>query len=51
VEGEEIEADKHTRLRVDRTRGRRILAVRIYTNGVPEDSEELEPTDDAAARL
>jgi putative hemolysin len=51
TEGEEIEADKHTRLRVDRTRGRRILAVRIYTNGVPEDSEELEPTDDAAARL
>ncbi len=51
VEGEEIDADKHTRLRVDRTRGRRILAVRIYTNGAPADSEELEPTDDAAARL
>ncbi len=29
-EGEEIEADEHTRLRVDRTRGRRILAVRVF---------------------
>ena len=32
-EGEEIDAADHMRLRVDRTRGRRILAVRIYTNG------------------
>jgi putative hemolysin len=32
-EGEEIEATDGVRLRVDRTRGRRILAVRIFTNG------------------
>lgn len=32
-EGEEIEADEHTRLKVDRMRGRRIMAVRVYTNG------------------
>ncbi|MGR4064366.1 MAG: hemolysin family protein, partial [Vulcanimicrobiaceae bacterium] len=31
--GEEIDADERTRLRVERTRGRRILAVRVYTNG------------------
>ena len=33
TEGEEVEADGRTRLRVERTRGRRILAVRIYTDG------------------
>ncbi|HLI94547.1 MAG TPA: hemolysin family protein, partial [Candidatus Baltobacteraceae bacterium] len=32
-EGEEIAADEHTRLKVDRMRGRRILAVRIFSNG------------------
>ena len=32
-EGEEIDADDGVRLRVDRTRGRRILAVRVFTNG------------------
>jgi putative hemolysin len=32
-EGEEIEASDGMRLRVDRTRGRRILAVRVFTNG------------------
>ena len=32
-EGEEIEADDQTRLKVDRMRGRRIMAVRIVTNG------------------
>jgi putative hemolysin len=32
-EGEEISTVDGVRLRVDRTRGRRILAVRIYTNG------------------
>jgi len=32
-EGEEIAAGEGVRLRVDRTRGRRILAVRIFTNG------------------
>jgi putative hemolysin len=49
-EGEEIDADEHTRLRVDRTRGRRILAVRIYNNGSiirPQESEHP----DAPARL
>ncbi len=33
TEGEEIEADEHTRLKVDRMRGRRIMAVRIFSNG------------------
>ena len=33
TEGEEIEADEHTRLKVERMRGRRILSVRISTNG------------------
>jgi putative hemolysin len=32
-EGEEVAAGEGVRLRVDRTRGRRILAVRIFTNG------------------
>lgn len=49
-EGEEIEADDHTRLRVDRTRGRRILAVRVYTNGSITRAKESE-TSDAAAQL
>jgi putative hemolysin len=49
-EGEEIDAAGHARLRVDRTRGRRILAVRIYTNGALEQPQESE-NPDAAARL
>ncbi len=49
-EGEEIEGADHTRLRVDRTRGRRILAVRIYTNGIIDQRQESEDAD-AAARL
>ena len=32
-EGEEVETDDHVRLRIDHTRGRRILAVRIFKNG------------------
>jgi CBS domain containing-hemolysin-like protein len=32
-EGEEIEADQHTRLKVERMRGRRIMAVRVFSNG------------------
>jgi putative hemolysin len=48
-EGEEIEASGNTRLRVDRTRGRRILTVRVYTNG-SLDSTESENSD-AAAQL
>ncbi len=49
-EGEEIEAADRIRLRVDRTRGRRILAVRIYTNGKITQAQESEDAD-AAARL
>ncbi|MDQ2865092.1 MAG: hemolysin family protein [Candidatus Eremiobacteraeota bacterium] len=43
-EGEEIEGGQHMRLRVDRTRGRRILAVRVYTsrNGSDRESEEAQ---------
>jgi putative hemolysin len=43
-EGEEIDADNRTRLRVDRTRGRRILSVRIFTsaNGSVEGEREAE---------
>jgi putative hemolysin len=50
AEGEEIGANAHTRLRVERTRGRRILAVRIYTNGSVDQPQELE-SDDATAHL
>jgi CBS domain containing-hemolysin-like protein len=32
-EGEEVAVDEHARLRIERTRGRRILAVRVLTNG------------------
>jgi len=32
-EGEEVEAGEHVRIKIDRTRGRRILAVRVYSNG------------------
>lgn len=49
-EGEEIEGADHVRLRVDRTRGRRILAVRVYTNGSINREQESEDAD-AAARL
>jgi putative hemolysin len=49
TEGEEIEADDHTRLRVDRTRGRRILTVRVYTNGSITRAPSEDP--DAAAHL
>jgi putative hemolysin len=49
-EGEEVDGADHVRLRVDRTRGRRILAVRIYTNGSINQAQESEDAD-AAARL
>ncbi|GAC1402997.1 MAG: hemolysin family protein [Candidatus Velthaea sp.] len=48
-EGEEIDAGNGVKLRVDRTRGRRILAVRVLTNGkahLGEDTE-LETHDNA----
>jgi putative hemolysin len=44
-EGEEIAAGEGVRLRVDRTRGRRILAVRVFTNGKAHDGS---PDDTAA---
>ena len=42
-EGEEIVADRHTRLKVERTRGRRILSVRIFIspNGTLTPDEEV----------
>jgi putative hemolysin len=39
-EGEEIDAGEGVKLRVDRTRGRRILAVRVLTNGKAHGSIE-----------
>ena len=39
-EGEEIDADVRTRIKVERTRGRRILSVRIFL--MPEPAEEEE---------
>jgi len=42
-EGEEIEAGDGIRLRVDRTRGRRILAVRVLTTGKASDAPQAEP--------
>ncbi len=43
-EGEEIRADGRTRLKVDRTRGRRILSVRVFTslNGAVGEEENVE---------
>jgi putative hemolysin len=41
-EGEEIEAGPGVKLRVDRTRGRRILAVRVLTNGKAHTLAPLE---------
>ena len=49
-EGEEIEADDHTRLRIERTRGRRILSVRVYTNGTLGQPQAQEAPD-ASPRL
>ncbi len=39
-EGEEIEADRRTRLKVERTRGRRILLVRVFKTTPSEEEEE-----------
>ncbi len=49
-EGEEVDANEHTRLRVERKHGRRILTVRVYTNGSITRPQESEGSD-AAARL
>jgi CBS domain containing-hemolysin-like protein len=40
AEGEEIDAGEHVRLRIDRTRGRRILAVRVFKNGKNGDGDD-----------
>ena len=48
-EGEEVDGAGRTRLKVDRTRGRRILAVRVYYNGALR-AEEPEGAD-ATPRL
>jgi putative hemolysin len=50
AEGEEIDVDDDTSLRVDRTRGRRILSVRILrkNGGLPEPSQPEEAPSDAA---
>ncbi|GAC1582399.1 MAG: hemolysin family protein [Candidatus Elarobacter sp.] len=42
-EGEEIDAGDGVRLRVDRTRGRRILAVRVHRSGKASGAPEAEP--------
>jgi putative hemolysin len=49
-EGEEIDAGEGVRLRVDRTRGRRILAVRIFTNGKAHTEVPGERVSDAQPR-
>jgi putative hemolysin len=46
AEGEEIAADEHTRLKVDRMRGRRIMAVRIFTNGKLGSQNGAQPMED-----
>jgi putative hemolysin len=51
-EGEEIDAGDGVRLRVDRTRGRRIVAVRVFSNGKAQVAGADEPlaTSDAKSR-
>ena len=49
-EGEEIDAGEGVRLRVDRTRGRRILAVRIFSNGKAHPEVPGERVSDAQPR-
>jgi putative hemolysin len=44
TEGEEVFVDDHTRIKVERMRGRRIMAVRIYTNGRAGNAQEVAPT-------
>jgi putative hemolysin len=46
TEGEEVEADEHTRLKVERMRGRRIMAVRIFTNGKLGSQNGAHPASD-----
>lgn len=51
AEGEEIDADAHTRLRVERTRGRRILSVRVFTNGLPRAHDDEQEAADERTRV
>jgi hypothetical protein len=46
-QGEEIETDEHVRLRIDHTRGRRILAVRLFRNGHGAATSDEASTADA----
>ncbi len=44
-EGDEIDAGSNVRLRIDRTRGRRILSVRVFMNGSTSSSDGAAPPD------
>jgi putative hemolysin len=46
-EGEEIDAGDDVKLRIDRTRGRRILSVHVFTNGKAAPGAGHEAVDDA----
>jgi putative hemolysin len=45
VEGEEVAAEPGTRLKIERTRGRRILSVRVYKDGLTHGNEGRETAD------
>ena len=45
LEGDEIDAGSGVRLRIDRTRGRRILSVRVFMNGSTTSSDTALPTE------
>jgi putative hemolysin len=45
VEGEEVAAEPGTRLKIERTRGRRILSVRVYKDGLAHGNEGRETAD------
>ena len=49
-EGEEIAAGESVRLRVDRTHGRRILSVHVFTNGKARAASDDEPLATSDAR-
>ena len=51
LEGEEIQASPGVKIRVDRTRGRRILTVRVLTNGKAHTADVAEPEADGARSL
>lgn len=50
-EGEEIAAGNGVKLRVERTRGKRILRVRVLTNGKAHSEEETEPSGDDGVQV